>query len=112
MRGPPDRARDQIPPLRLDVRIRAALEQQSHDIEMIAEDRIEKRGLTVSVMPVNRHIPIEHERDDRHVSISGAIPQGHLAPRGVRGIDELPYEIQASDSGRPHQANARTTLDE
>src|SRR3954463_8126586 len=47
----------------LNVGSGAALEQQPHNVEMIAEDRIEERGLTVAVMVVDMHAAIDQEAD-------------------------------------------------
>src|SRR6266576_1560982 len=112
MRRPPHRATHEIAPLRPHVWIRATREQQSHDFDMIAEDRVEEGGFAVTGVRVNRHSAVEQEPGHRQLSVSGSIAKGHLLSRRVGGCDELLDDVEAPDPCRTHHTESSTTLDE
>src|SRR6267378_7932158 len=79
---------------------------------MAPEHGVVERRRAVSSMRVGLDPAIEQEADDLSLTVSGGIPQRHLASRRVGGCDELLHDIEPSDSCRPNHPEAGATLGE
>src|SRR5262249_10915299 len=97
---------------RLNVGPGTSLEQQSDDVDVVAENRVEEGGLSVVMMAVDVHTAIEQKLDVVVVPIPGGYPPRHFAPGNGSRIHELPYNVEPPDPRRADQARVRAPCHE
>ena len=73
---------------------------------MIAENRVEQRGLAVAVMAIDIDPAIQEKTDDFLLSVPCRVSQRHLESCRFGDVDELLHDVEAPDSRRPDQADA------